>query len=762
MKYNPCRACMLEPLSAVIAKPDSTVVSSHVKWPRVGAAGLWCALLMLLWPHDGPAQINLIEPDAPSQVPVQACQPLGVMPDRRDLMRSPDQPMDIRAQQFDATGRDQPIRFSDDVMLVYGDQRLNTDDLVYDPVTGEVELPGWLEYSDALFSMRATGARYNTRQSSGRFDQVQYRIAGAQGAGNAERIEMLNPEQARVQGFDFTTCDVNDPDWQLIAGDVDLDFEQGVGTARNAKLEFKGVPIFYSPWLSFPLNDQRKTGFLYPQLGSSSDNGIEVAVPWYWNIAPNMDATLTPRYIGNRGLMLGTEYRILTQNQGAVFNAEYLPDDDQDNRDRWLGRLDYRARLAQGWGARLNVNRVSDQDYFLDFGNELGDSVVQFLRSDLSVVGQGDYWTFRTTFDTFQVLDRSVTEANEPYSRLPRIELNGDWPLPANFSFGLDSEAVYFDRDNGVTGARVDVLPELSWRFLRPGWYLEPTLGLRTTAYALEDATGTTDNPSRVQSVFSFDAGMIFERQTASGRLQTLEPRLYYLYVPGNEQDDLPIFDTRELTFGFAQLFQTNRFAGADRQADANQMTLALTTRLLEDETGSSIVDASIGQILYFGTLDVQLPGRPADDRDTSATVAEINWRPSDRVLVNAGLQWDPDDGEADVAALGLRWQGTDSRQVQLGYRFRRDEVDQIDLRFRYPVSRTLNLVSRVNYSFEDSTALELLGGVEYESCCWAIRASVRRYVRDRESEKRTAFFVELHLKGLGSLGRRPYDLFTR
>ena len=677
-------------------------------------------------------------------------------------MRSADLPMDIRARDIDAPGRNQPMRFSDDVLLVYGDQRLETDELIYDPVTGEVELPGWLEYSDALFSMRAASAQYNTQDSSGRFDQVQYHIAGAEGAGHAETIEMLNPERAQVEGFDFTTCDVNDPDWQLIAGDVDLDFEKGVGTARNARLEFKGVPLFYSPWLSFPLNNERKSGFLYPQIGSTSDNGLDLAVPWYWNIAPNMDATFTPRWIADRGPMLGSEFRFLTESQGAVFQFDYLPDDNQEDTDRWLGRIDYRARLAEGWSARLNFNRVSDQDYFLDLGNELGDSVVQFLRSDLSFVGQGRYWTLTSTFDTFQVLDRSVLEQNEPYNRLPRIEFDGNWPLPGNFNFTLDSEAVYFDRDTGTTGLRLDVLPELSWRWVRPGWYLEPAFGLRSTAYSLDDVPSGEDTPTRVQPIFSFDGGLIFERETAGGNLQTLEPRIFYLYVPNENQDDLPVFDTRELTFGFSQLFQTNRFAGADRQADANQLTLALTTRLLEDETGSSIIDASIGQILFFDTLDVQLPNEPADNRDTSATVAEINWRPSDRFLVNAGLQWDPDDRETDVAAVGLSWRGQDARQIQVGYRFRRDEVDQIDLRFRYPITRNLNLISRLNYSFEDSTALELLGGLEYESCCWAIRTSIRRYIRDRESEKRTAFFIELHLKGLGSLGRRPYNLFTR
>jgi len=674
------------------------------------------------------------------------------------------------------------MRFSDDVKLVYGDQNLETDELIYDPDTGEVMVPGWLEYTDALVRMRAASARYNTQDSTGQFDQVRYYIAGAAGAGNADLVRMTDETHGRVKRFDFTTCNLEDPDWQLKAGDVKLDFDRNVGTARNARLEFKGVPILYSPWLTFPLDDARKSGFLYPQIGSSSDNGVDLSVPYYWNIAPNQDATFTPRLIGDRGFMLGSEYRFLTRRQRGTFNFDYLPDDDnanghdggrdgghdnrrdngRDNSDRWLGRARYQARLAPNWSTRLNFNRASDEDYFLDLGNDLDSSSIQFLRSDFRISGRGRFWRLQTTFDTFQVLDRDVRADREPYDRLPRVEFNADWPLPAGLTMQLDSEAVYFDRSEGVTGLRLDAMPELALRMVRPGWFFEPAVGLRATAYSLDDAESGDDDPTRVQPVLSVDGGLVFERRTGSGRLQTLEPRLFYLYVPGKQQDDLPVFDTRELTFSFAQLFQTNRFSGADRQTDANQVTLALTSRLLDDDNGRSIVDASIGQIFFLDEPSVGLPGRPAEDRSVSASVAEVNWRPVDRFLVNAGLQWDPEDNETDVASFGLRWQGQDARQVQLGYRFRRDSVDQIDIRGRYPVTNKLNLISRFDFSFRDTTALELLGGIEYESCCWALRASLRRFIQDRESDKRTAFFLELHLKGLGSLGQRPYNLFSR
>ncbi len=721
------------------------------------------SLVLLVAGSPGWAQLGEDRPATAggSQAAAQQCRPPGTVPPRGRIQRIGPLPMDIRANDMQAPA-DAPMRFRDDVLLVYGDQELRTDELIYDPETGQVELPGWLEYTDAVIRMRADSAAYNTETSAGRFSGVDYYIAGAEGAGHAGEVRMLGPERAEVQTFDFTTCDVDDPDWQLKAGDVELDFERGVGTARDARLEFKGLPLLYSPWLSFPLDDRRKSGFLYPQIGASSDNGIDLAVPWYWNIAPNMDATFTPRFIGERGLSMGGEFRFLTRRQAGTIQLDVLPDDREADRDRWLARARYSARLAEDWTARANVNRVSDPDYFFDLGNELESSTIQYLRSDVRVRGQGRFWAMTTTFDTFQVLDLNVTDEREPYNRLPRIEFDADLPLPNGFTFRLDSEAVYFDRSIGVTGLRLDALPELSWRLVRPGGFFEPRIGLRATAYSLADTdAGAENDPSRIQPIVSLDGGLVFERETASGRLQTLEPRAYYLYVPGRSQSDFPVFDTRELTFGFAQLFRTNRYSGADRQTDANQLTLAVTSRLLDRDDGRSLLDLSLGQIFFFDDPSVRLPDEPEDDRELSATVGEINWRPSDRFLVNAGLQWDPDDSQLDVAAFGLRWKGADARQVQVGYRFRRDRVDQFDIRFRYPLTSELNLISRVNYSLEDDEPLELLAGLEYESCCWALRTSIRRYVRDREADQRTAFFLELHLKGLGSLGRRPYNLFT-
>ena len=715
-----------------------------------------CLALGVALPLPGWAQ----SPGGDSQRSALSCAPITEATPPRALQRTGDLPLQIDAEHFEALP-EQSIRVYENVRVEQGDQQLSTGELVYNPETGRIDLPGALDYSDALIDLQATSGWVVTGDNRGRFEQVRYRFQRGEGSGSAGVIDLISETQADVEVFDFTTCDPNDPDWELKASSVALDLEQGRGVARNARLDFKGVPIFYSPWLSFPLDDRRKTGFLYPQFGFSSDDGFDLSVPWYWNIAPNQDATLTPRWIQDRGAMLGAEYRFLTERQRGELNIEVLPDDSEENETRYFGQLRYSAKLARSWRFNANVQRASDENYFIDFGGDLAESALQFLRSSAGVRGSGRTWSLSMVADVFQVLDEGVSESREPYRRLPRLQFNLDQPLSQRFDLMIDSELVYFDRDNGVTGARMDLYPRLRYNWITPGTFLRPTLGFRSTAYEL---SGADDNSlSRSLPIASIDSGLIFERALQDNRTQTLEPRLYYLYVPFRDQADLPNFDTRNLTFGLSQMFNDNRFSGPDRQGDANQLTAAVTTRVLDNQDGRSLIDFSLGQIFYFRDRRVGLRQTldSDDNENRSATVAEFNWRPAEAIVVGAGLEWDSQENETQVAQFGLSYRAERGHQIALGYRFRRDRVDQADLRFRLPVGDNLAFIGRANYSFEDDEALELLAGIEYESCCWAVRLIGREYVRKREENRRTALFVELHLKGLGSLGRRPYALFN-
>lgn len=671
--------------------------------------------------------------------------------------------VDAEEVDFERFGQSEVIG---NVLLERADQQVETGRLLYDRSIGQIILPEALRYSDQDYEVRAQNAIYVLDNGSANFNEVEFEVIGSTANGSANSVFLEEGGIARLTSIDFTTCPGDEPAWELSAARLKLDREAGVGTARNATIRFQGVPLLFLPWISFPIDDRRKTGFLYPSFSTTSDNGIAAAWPFYWNIAPNMDATIIPRVISDRGFGIGGEYRFLTRRANGVVDLDFLPSDDEFNgQDRYRYRAQGNYRIGRGIVSRLNVHRVSDEDYFLDFGGDINETTISFLRSDLGFYAGGRGWNASLVFDDFQELDATIPDNSEPYSRLPR--LTADWRLPieGNLDFVLDAEAVYFTRDAGPVGARIDLNPAVEWRYQRPGGFIAPRVGFRYTAYNLSSLDESTvplvdESPSRALPIFSLDTGLIFERGLESGDRITLEPRLFYVYVPFEEQDDLPDFDTAELTFGTSQLFNTNRFTGADRQSEANQLSWAVTSRLIDGNSGRQYLDVTLGQILLFRDQEVQLPNAETTSFESSAVLAEVNYRPFSNWAITAGIQYDPEDTEVDVGLLGVSYIGDNGLRVQTGYRFRAQQVDQFDVRARYPLSDSWNILARWNYSFLDNTTLESVIGVEYESCCWALQLIGRQFVNGRDGSDQFGVFVELHLKGLGSLGRQPYDLF--
>jgi LPS-assembly protein len=624
-------------------------------------------------------------------------------------------------------------------------------------------VPGEVDYRDQQVWFIGKEGSYSFREESGWFSWIDYGLTGSVANGSAERAELLGGHTSILHRLDYTTCPSDKPDWQLFARELELEHEEGMGTARGARLTFKGVPILYAPYFTFPIDDRRKSGFLYPSLGHSSDTGVEVGVPWYWNIAPNQDATIEPRYFSDRGFMLSGEYRFLTRRTGGSFELDYMPDDREAERERYRYLFRHHAAPLRRWRTSLVIDRVSDNRYYQDFGTSLGQTSRQFLRSSAELRGVGRYWDLVLTADDFQVIDESVPPSNEPYRRVPRLTYWLDRPLtPNGLAVALDSELVYFDRDVGATGARLDLLPKMYWEMREHWGFLKPTVGYRYTAYDLDLAGEPgSDTPSTGTAIASLDTGLVFDRRSANGDLQTLEPRLFYLYVPHQEQGDQPLFDTGEFTFGFSQLFNTNRFAGGDRQGDANQLSAAVTTRRFDGPSGQVLWSLSLGQIFYFKDREVQLDDSPAINDDLSPFLAEFRWRPFSRISATAGAQWNWQNDQLDLGMFGLQYRGENGRRVAFEYRYRRQRVDQFDFRVFWPISSSWRVLSRVNYSFSDSDMLEFQGGVEYESCCWAIRTVLRRYLRNRDGDYRNAIYIEFNLKGLASIGTRGRELFS-
>ncbi|MCW8872752.1 MAG: LPS assembly protein LptD [Xanthomonadales bacterium] len=681
------------------------------------------------------------------------------------IAQTPDRsraPIVIYAKELDA-GKETLGEARGDVELFRADQHIKTDRILYDPATEVVTVPGRIDYQDQQVWFRGQQASYSFLEESGWFSGIDYGLTGSVANGSAERAELAGGNTSILHRLDYTTCPSDKPDWQLFARELELRHDEGMGKARGAKLTFKGVPILYAPYFSFPIDDRRKSGFLYPSVGHANDTGFEIGAPWYWNIAPNHDAVIEPRYFTERGFMLSGDYRFLTRRTSGEFDMDYLRNDRKTDEERYRYLFKHFSSPRQRWRTSLVVDRVSDDRYYQDFGTSLGQTSKQFLRSSAELRGVGPYWNLMLTADDFQVIDESVLPANEPYRRVPRVLFWLDRPLTdSGLSLALDSEVVYFDRDAGTIGARADLYPNIYWDMRKHWGFLKPAVGYRYTAYDL-DLRGSpgNDNPSTGTMIASMDAGLIFDRRAANGDLQTLEPRVFYLHVPREDQDDQPLFDTGDFTFGFSQLFNTNRFSGGDRQGDANQLSMAVSTRRFDGPSGQVLWSLSFGQIFYFSPREVQLDGAPVMDEDLAPFLAEYRWRPFSRLSAAAAAQYNWQDNELDLGMFGIEYRGDEGRRAAFEYRYRRDRVDQFDIRVFWPITSSWRALSRINYSFADSDMLEFQAGVEYESCCWAVRTVVRRYLRNRDGDYRDAIYLEFNLKGLASIGTSGRELFA-
>ncbi len=697
-------------------------------------------------------------PDSPQL----ACPGPSLAPMVKNTPDRSQSPISVKTRQFDAS-KVGMAEAREQVELQRADQLLKTELLQYDPQTEVVTMPGKVFYEDSVIQISGTSARYNFLEESGSFEAIDYGLVGSSAKGSATDATLTAGNHSVLHGLQFTTCPGETPEWLMKAKELTLDFEAGVGTVKGAQLRFFNVPFIYLPWMTFPIDDRRKSGFLYPYLSTANDNGFELSTPYYWNIAANQDATITPRYFTKRGFMLTGEYRFMTPRTNGELDFDYLGDDQKTDERRFHYTVSHDARFTSRWGSELLIDRVSDDQYFQDFSNSLADASRQYLRSTYGFYGSGQHWQVRTYVDDFQVVDEAVDPRNQPHTRLPRVIFDLDQPLAIRgLRLQMDAELVYFDRDIGVTGSRFDLQPRLEWNMETNWGYLRPAAGYRYTVYDLnwQGLPGET-SPSRGTEILSFDTGLFFERDTSKGNLQTLEPRLFYLYVPYEDQQGFPDFDTAPYTFSFSQLFNTNRFTGADRQSDANQLTLAVTTRSMSRLSGRELWSLSFGQIFYFENQRVlSVDGTPLLSENSSPFITSFVMHISRKLDGFVDTQWNWQSNRFDVAVLGATYTADGGQRLGAEYRFRRDSVDQFDIRYYQPINESWRVLGRVNYSLLDNDLLSADAGFEYDSCCWGLRVMARRFLRNRDGDYRDAIYLQLVLKGLGEFGRKTAPLF--
>ncbi len=654
--------------------------------------------------------------------------------------------------------------FSGQAEAIDGERYLRADELEYDTVDRTLEARGNVLFREPRLVVEAARGTLNLGSGALWVENPRYRIPARHARGEAAEARRREPGVLELERASFTTCPLGGEDWRLVAAKVRLDRDEGVGTARHARFEVRGVPILYSPYARFPLDNRRRTGFLTPSIGSSSRSGFQFVLPLYLNLAPNYDATLTGRYLAERGVQgLGELRYLLPGHSGKLAMA--LLDDRKTGALR--SRFDFRhhSRLTQRWTAELRYQSVSDQDYFTDLGDTLGQTSRTHLARYANLQYAAETWRLLAQAQDFQTVDPAIAPVNFPYARLPRFDLLGRDPTgPWGLDLTWHGEWVHFEHPRKTSGMRLDGGLELRRPIERPAWRLAPTVGFRFTGYALDDVP-VDDHPMRALPYAALEAGLAFERPWKEGELvQTLTPRLRYLYVPYEDQTDIPLFDTNLFDFGYAQLFRNNRFTGADRVGDANQLTLALESTLLEPATGRVLAGAGIGQIVYFADRRVTLPGRPVQTGRFSNLVGEAHMAFGPGWRLQGELQWDPQAARLDRAAVAMRYRDPGERLFNLGYRERFGILQLFDVSMALPITRHLRGVARWSYDLRNDNTQDALAALEYDTCCWALRLAFRRVFRGDlgDDPYNDSFQFQLVLKGLTSIGNDVDELLAR
>ena len=668
-------------------------------------------------------------------------------------------------------------RLTGNANVEQGTRQLRSDEIVYDSRDEVIEVRGNVRFWDEGVFVAGDHARSEAGEKVTTIvPATEFVVEDRHVHGSAARVRVSGKERMTAHDVTYTTCNPDDADWRITASRLDLDRVEDIGTASDIRVEFKGRRLFYLPWMSFPLSDRRKSGFLAPTVGVSGSTGVDVTTPYYFNLAPNYDATLTARTMSNRGVQAQGEFRLLSRDYGfARIAAEHLPFDAKYDDDRTAFDLSHRHRWSGRWSTDARLEWVSDPEYLDDLGSNLSQSSRTHLPRRFDAYYGGDGWGASLRFLDFRTLDRA---SGRPYALLPRLLLGTNHPEKNRApNAGATAEITHFDHRSRTTGTRVDVQPSIMYPIRTAGTFVVPKATLRFTGYDLNRAAAEAsrnDGPSRVLPSFSLDSGLFLERPlTLSGRslTHTIEPRLYYLRIPFERQDELPNFDTDHPSFSFAQLFRENRFTGADKIGDADQLTLALTSRLL-DERGSELARASIGQIRHFRDRKVTLDGDPETAR-ASDMVAELEARPRRHWRLHAGFQYDTDADRTDKSAWNVRYQPDRRTVVNVGYRLVRHidpakTVEQTDLSFAWPLGTNLRAVGRWSLSLNEAEnrTLEAFGGLEYESCCWGFRALARRFLGNRsggaEDDYSNGVYLQLELKGLTGVGVETEALLTR
>jgi LPS-assembly protein len=697
-----------------------------------------------------------------------------------------------------------------------------TASLYRDPKTQQVtrvDLLGDVRYTEPGRLMWAQQVSLNPMDHSGEIHDAVYRVesqhAGAllPAWGLAQFIQRFVNQNLLLRKATYSTCPPRARDWDIEAREITLDHTDARGVARDAVLRIHDTPVFYTPYLSFPTSKARQTGFLMPIYGYSNIGGADLAAPFYWNLAPNYDATLVPHAYTRRGMMMGGEGRWLTSSASGMLNANILPGDKAYHQflashqtqytqlrgqsdNRWSVMLREDAQLTDEWHAHLNYQKVSDDYYLQDFSSNLAILTENQLKQEGSLSYTTDHWLFRGMAEAYQTLNpiNQATVMNI-YERLPQLLARGEYDdLPLNGQLVLLGQWDDFhwpvNDPTQPQGPRYHANPALSFAKREPWGYVEPKVELVENYYQLSaPSVGAQTAFNHTIPRYSVDSGLLFDRRgtfRGEGYTQTLEPRLYYLNVPYQNQSTAPAFDSAYMIFSTEQLFRANRFSGIDRIGDANQLAYALTSRWLKDASGREKANVSVGQLRYFSNRQVQLcyqqNGACVDNpwmlgsMSSTATTSPIASRGMYRInsawSMDGDLIWDTATRATNNGDFNFHYQPALNHIVRAGYSYLvngnlfqgegrtvgHGALHQATVGYAWPWTPAWSGLGAYSYNISERYGMMTFLGAQYDSCCWAFRLLGGRVFNSLspstlKPQYNNNVYVQILLKGLGSVG---------
>lgn len=643
-------------------------------------------------------------------------------------------------------------------------QAIRADRMLYFQDTEDLDAQGSVVVEQDGNTMSGPHLQLNLESGAGVMDKPVYFIAENASRGWADIMHIQDSQHYTLENATYTTCRADDEDWLLQMRGLDIDRDRNIGVAHNAWVAFMGVPLLYSPWMDFPLSDQRKSGFLAPVFGGTTQGGTDVTLSYYWNIAPNFDATFSPRVMTKRGILLNNEFRYLQPGYSGQVRLDVLPGDRMANRSRNHMSLLHTQNLGGGFSGYLNLNKVSDDAYYRDLADSVNTtSQVNLLRE--GVLGySGTGWNAAARLQRYQTLQDPAAPIVTPYARLPQLTLGTQQRIAgANFAFA--GEYVDFSHPTLINSQRLVLNPSFSVPLVQnPAYYLTPKFSVHSTYYSMGvNNTAALPNTSRTLPIFSLDSGMAFERDWSvfgNDYLHTLEPRVFYVYVPYQDQTNLPNFDSAQAAFNFTQMFSENRFYGSDRIGDANQVTLAVTSRLLSPETGMERLKLMLGERFSFSPPRVNLV-TPAASTNRSDILLGASGQLTDAWSLDGDWQYDPNQSQTQRYNIAARFRPESGKVVNLGYRFTRNTLRQADLSTQWPLTNHWHAIARWNYSFQDNRLLEGIAGLEYNQDCWTFRLVAQRFTVGAQ-QINTGVFIQLELNDLVKVGSDPLQMLKK